>query len=403
MFEHPSAMEPMLPSADSQLTDLALDLVAESARTAGRLHPLTERTLRTLFRSINSYYSNLIEGHNTHPADIERAMREDYSVDPAKRTLQLESRAHIEIQESIEERLEHESGIQVCSAEFLRWIHSQFYQRLPQVFRGVKDPETGDMDEVLPGELRRRNVRVGRHEPPPYTALENFLRRFAEVYSPERHRGHGKLIAAAASHHRLAWIHPFLDGNGRVTRLFTDAYLRALGLKGYGLWSVSRGLARRRTDYLSHLAAADAQRRNDYDGRGNLSLEGLTGFCRFFLETCIDQASYMGGVLATDGLHKRIEAYVKLRSAGALPGKPMKPAAATVLLSAFLRGSLARGEAAALTGYSDRAGRDIIGALLKEGLLESDSPKGPVRIGLPMHAVAYLFPGVFPEEISDAS
>jgi hypothetical protein len=111
----------------------------------------------------------------------------------------------------------------------------------------------------------------------------------------------------------------------------------------------------------------------------------------------------MGGVLATDGLHKRIEAYVKLRSAGALPGKPMKPAAATVLLSAFLRGSLARGEAAALTGYSDRAGRDIIGALLKEGLLESDSPKGPVRIGLPMHAVAYLFPGVFPEEISDAS
>jgi len=69
--------------------------------------------------------------------------------------------------------------------------------------------------------------------------------------------------------------------------------------------------------------------------------------------------------------------------------------------TAFLRGALVRGEAAALTGYSDRAGRDIIGALLKEGLLESDSPKGPVRMGLPMHAVPYLFPGVFPEELMD--
>jgi Fic family protein len=401
MYEHPSAMERLLPSADSELADLALDLVAESARTAGGLDPVTEKTLRALFRSINSYSSNLIEGHDTHPADIERAMREDYSADPAKRAPQLESRAHIEIQEEIETRLAKERQIQICSAEFVCWIHDQFYQRLPRVFREVKDPETGGMDEVLPGELRRRDVRVGRHVPPPHSVLDHFLTRFTQVYSPEKHRGHGKLIAAAASHHRLAWIHPFLDENGRVTRLFTDAYLHAVGLQGYGLWSVSRGLARRRTDYLSHLAAADAQRRNDYDGRGNLSLEGLTGFCRFLLETCIDQARYMGELLATDGLHKRIEAYVKLRSAGALPGRPMKPAAAPVLLSAFLRGSLARGEAAALTGYSDRAGRDILGSLLKEVLLESDSPKGPVRMGLPMHAVAYLFPGVFPEDLMD--
>jgi len=108
MYRHPSTMEPLLPAADSELADLALDLATESARTAGRLHPVTERVLRTLFRSINSYYSNLIEGHKTHPADIERALREDYSADPAKRALQLESRAHIALQEAIEKRLAHE-------------------------------------------------------------------------------------------------------------------------------------------------------------------------------------------------------------------------------------------------------------------------------------------------------
>jgi Fic family protein len=252
---------------------------------------------------------------------------------------------------------------------------------------------------VLPGELRTREVRVGRHIPPPYAALDRFLERFAQVYAPEKHRGHCKLIAAAAGHHRLAWIHPFLDGNGRVTRLFTDAYLYAIGLKGYGLWSLSRGLARCRTGYMSHLAAADAMRRNDYDGRGNLSLEGLTGFCRFFLETCIDQARFMEQLLSTDDLHKRIEGYVTLRAAGTLPGRTIKPAAAPVLLSVFLRGTLTRGEAASLSGYSDRAGREIVSGLLKEGLLLSDSPKGPVRFGMPMHAVVYLFPGVFPEEL----
>jgi len=397
MYQHPSAMEPLLPAADSELADLALDLVAESARTAGSLHPVTERILRALFRSINSYYSNLIEGHNTHPVDIERALREDYSADPAKRALQLESRAHIKVQEDMEKRLVHEPELQICGTEFLCWLHGRFYRHLPRVFRALKDPETGDRDEVLPGALRTRDVRVGRHVPPQHAVLDRFLKRFAQVYSPAGHRGHDKLIAAVASHHRLAWIHPFLDGNGRVTRLFTDTYFHAVGLKGYGLWSVSRGLARRRADYLGHLAAADAQRRNDYDGRGNLSLDGLTGCCRFLLETCSDQARFMGELLATDNLHKRIEAYVRLRAAGALPGKPMKSAATSVLLSAFLRGSLARGEAAAVTGYSERAGRDIVGGLIKEGLLQSDSPKGPVRVGMPMHAVAYLFPGVFPE------
>jgi hypothetical protein len=106
----------------------------------------------------------------------------------------------------------------------------------------------------------------------------------------------------------------------------------------------------------------------------------------------------MGAILAIEDLQRRIDAYVRLRAAGTLPGPPIKPAAAPVLLSVFLRGALPRGEAAALTGYAERAGRDVIGGLLDEGLLLSDTPKGPVRIGLPMAAVPYLFPGVFPAD-----
>ncbi|WP_295391830.1 Fic family protein [uncultured Thiodictyon sp.] len=399
MYDDPAAMEPMLPGSDGDcgdLGDLALDLVAESARAVGRLHPLTEGTLRALLRTINCYYSNLIEGHRTHPIDIERAMRADYAGEPARRALQLESRAHIEVQQAIEERIAAEPGLAVCAPDFLCWIHERFYQQLPPAFHEVDGPGGQERETLVPGRLRECPVQVGRHVPPDARSLDRFLRRFAQAYAPERHRGHARLIAAAASHHRLAWIHPFLDGNGRVTRLFTDAYLGAIGIVGHGLWSASRGLARNRTQYLDQLAAADAPRRNDYDGRGQRSAAGLAGFCRFFLQTCIDQARFMGALLATDDLHGRIQGYVQLRAAGTLPGRPIKPAAAPVLLTVFLRGSLPRGEAAALTGYGERAGRDVIAGLLEEGLLVSDSPKGAVRIGLPMAAVPYLFPGVFP-------
>ncbi|MGI4742086.1 MAG: Fic family protein [Janthinobacterium lividum] len=50
-----------------------------------------------------------------------------------------------------------------------------------------------------------------------------------------------RIVAIGAAHHRLAWLHPFLDGNGRVMRLFSDAAFLAEGLDAGGLWSMSRG------------------------------------------------------------------------------------------------------------------------------------------------------------------
>ncbi len=91
--------------------------------------------------------------------------------------------------------------------------------------------------------------------------------------------------------------------------------LQRSGLGGYGLWNVSRGLARRRDDYRAFLAAADLQCENDLDGRGNLSDRTLTEFCRFFLEICLDQAEYMNNLLSLDNFLERLEKYVALRNA----------------------------------------------------------------------------------------
>jgi ribosomal protein L20 len=40
-------------------------------------------------RGMNCYYSNLIEGHDTLPVDIERAMRADLATEPRRRDLQI--------------------------------------------------------------------------------------------------------------------------------------------------------------------------------------------------------------------------------------------------------------------------------------------------------------------------
>jgi Fic family protein len=94
------------------------------------------------------------------------------------------------------------------------------------------------------------------------------------------------ILGAAAAHHRLLWIHPFLDGNGRVARLMSYATLRA-ALETGGVWSIARGLARDVEAYKRHLSNCDLPRRNDLDGRGALSEEALAQFTRFFLDTCL--------------------------------------------------------------------------------------------------------------------
>jgi Fic family protein len=386
-------MEPLLIGSDSRhraaLADLAFDLTQRSAGFRSSLPPSLLTSLANLVRAMNCYYSNLIEGHDTHPIDIERALKNDYSEDPHKRDLQLEAKAHIQVQEWIDRgalkggRAFREEGI--CE------IHRRFSDLLPDDLLWVEDPATKERVRVVPGELRQSDVQVGRHIAISPGALPRFLERFEKVYGSL-----GKtetIIAGAAAHHRLLWMHPFLDGNGRVARLMSHAVL--LGTLDTGaVWSVARGLARNVQEYKQLLANCDQPRRNDLDGRGTLSEETLAQFTQFFLRTCIDQVTFMESLVQPDRLRARIllwaEEEIRL---GKLP-----PKSGSILEAVLYRGELPRGDAEAIVGTGDRQARRIVSALVEFGVLESESARAPLRLTFPATLAQRWMPGLFPEK-----
>jgi Fic family protein len=386
-----SMMEPLLVAPDSrfreELSDLAVDL---AARAAGFRRSLPEgilRSLATLVRAMNCYYSNLIEGHDTHPVDIERALNKDYSADSRKRNLQLEAKAHIEVQAWIDG-----GGLagRAATTKGIREIHRRFGELLPEELLWAEDADSGERRRVVPGAFRERDVRVGRHVPISPGALVRFLEQFEQAYSD---LGRTETITGvAAAHHRLLWIHPFADGNGRVARLMSHAILLE-ALDTGGIWSVARGLARTVDTYRALLANCDLPRRNDLDGRGSLSEEALTEFTRFFLQTCLDQIDFMESLVQPDRLRHRLLAWAEEEMAmGALPPKSER-----VLEAILYRGVLARNEIPSLLGVGERQSRRVVSALVEPGVLTSTSPRAPIFLAFPARLASRWMPGLFPD------
>ena len=377
---------------DSGLPDLAMSMVRADAKLAGHLEDVTKETIRQYMAVINSYYSNLIEGNNTLPHEIRAAQRGEYHDDPLKRDLQKESVAHIHVQNWIRDQNPDQDTIYSC--DFLKAVHGEFYAQLPGHMREIKDATGNPTGRVVPGEWRSAPVIAGRHVPPAADNLDSLMKQFCEIYHPGQYSGDRKYIALMCAHHRFVWIHPFLDGNGRVARLFTDAALSALGANSVGVWCTSRGLARTSNEYKLLLARADFLRQNMLDGRGLLSQDSLVEFCRYMLITAIDQIEYMSGLLELGQLQKRISAYIQARNDNRVPAISggIKEVAALVLYHAFINGELERPMAYELSGIPDRSARRLFAQLKDEGLLTETSPRSPLRWAIPEHAEPWYFP-----------
>lgn len=394
LYDDPIQMEPLLPGEHrlGPLLEQAGDLIRQADRLNGLCQPGALAGLRRLLRAMNSYYSNKIEGQHTLPLEIEQALRDDYAKDADKARRQRLALAHMATEAQLETLWPQWDTTHVWSPQTVQDIHQDLFARLPTDDLVV--PHTHPPQNLHPGELRRQQVSVGRHAAPAADHVPAFLARWAQVYGRVR-RGELQVVAMAAAHHRLAWIHPFRDGNGRVARLHSHLVLGHLSLTN-GLWSPLRGFARSQDSYYARLAAADEPRAGDLDGRGNLTERGLEQWIAYVLEICQDQVQFMSQALALDSMKDRMAACLGYEEQVVKQGVRTESLRALHYLFAT-QGDLDRADFKAMLGLGERLATAQVSALLRRGLLESDSPHGRLRLGVPQHALRFYFPKLWPE------
>jgi len=392
-LESVQRIEPaLLDFAPPRVADLIAEISATSARLTGALHPRAAASLAQLVRIMNAYYSNLIEGHNTRPSEIVRALAGEFAADESRRNLQEEAAAHVRVQARVDELAALGSLPNPTSGEFIRWLHGEFYHSVPRTMLIVRG--RNGKYEMEPGQYRTtiaQDVAVGRHQPPSGPYVANFMRYFSERYRLSDLGMAMRIMSIPAAHHRFNYIHPFPDGNGRVSRLMSHAMAHASGIGAHGLWSISRGLARGlgdRTQYKRMMDFADSPRESDLDGRGNLSLRALIDFTTWFLEICLDQLGFMSELFDLDMLAKRLRTWAER------DGR-FKPEVGRLLEEAAVRGEFERGEAARITGLTERTARRVLNDACAAGLLASDTPKGPVSLRFPPGDAEAMFPRLF--------
>ena len=200
VYSQPHQFEPLLPQLQlGGLIDGTRVVVEKSLRLQHSVAPTTLSALRRLVRGMNSYYSNRIEGQGTHPLNIERALRADFSSAPTIAQRQRIALAHMEAEQELEGAL---PGAEVESfalhSSFVLRAHAALYGRL-----AVEDRMTQDGRVIEPGALRTEDVSVGRHQPPTAASVPAFLARMDDVYP--RVKGLDSLLfTIAAAHHRMA-------------------------------------------------------------------------------------------------------------------------------------------------------------------------------------------------------
>jgi Fic family protein len=400
LYHLPHQFEPLLPSAAAAepLLAKAHTLLTLAHQVTGRADASVMQPLTTLLRGMNSYYTNKIEGQHTLPSQLESALKKQFSTDADISRKQRMAMAHMAAEAWAETTYARADWRALLEPEVVCALHTQLFAPLPEGDRIIRDPDAdpdnGKRDYVMqPGQLRTREVRVGQHEAPSAASVPQFMQRFADAYKTTRD-GELALVAVAAAHHRLAWIHPFADGNGRVARLHSHLLLQRMGLTN-GVWSPMRGLARTQGAYYLHLAQADMPRHGDLDGRGNLSEKRLVEFIDYFLDTCIDQARFMASMLNMQTMRERIRACVAFESAR--DGSGIRMEAELALYTLFTTGPMERGEFKRITGLAARTAERLLQALEIRGLVRSATPKGKLIFGIPFNALRFYFPNLWPE------
>lgn len=394
---------PVIPASGSivlsnNIIKKAEELVINSAKLTGGHNIQFINALKDLLRITNSYYSNMIESEGTHPLDIEKAMKKEFFEDEKKKDLQMLSLIHIDIQKYLESQ-EPTEDKKVYSLNTILDIHKEFYSK--EEMNYALNIKYNDLEvNMIPGKLRTSDVSVGSHIAPSSDELEAYFNEFETLYNHSNNYSKTmRLIYAFCSHHRLVYIHPFYDGNGRISRLYLDYLFKMIDIEGYGLWNISRGLARNQDKYKQALAFADEPYKGSYDDdRGKLTLKGLNKFLEFILDVALDQVDYMSELIRIDTISTKITNYVEFSQKNMYHNiAPLPKHSEKIFQTLLVQGEIARNSIKDIINVSKPTAIKIVKELEQRNYIYSDAPKSPIKLKLNSHFASEIIPGLIPK------
>lgn len=247
------------PAFDSALVPLLFEIERLRADVgSGTTHPEVVSELHLLFDTVMSVISARIEGNHT---TVYEAVE---SIGGATTR-------------SFDDRLSEISNI-VAAVRHLDTLDPA----LPLTHGLIRDLHARTVDglsregDPTPGSYREQEVAISGsdHLPPSWIIVHAEMTGLLEFANTDRPL-HEQMMQIALAHHRFVWIHPFSNGNGRVSRLFTYAMLRktVFATRGHSALNPAAVFGNDRSAYLAALESADAL---DDDG----ALSWITFFAR---------------------------------------------------------------------------------------------------------------------------
>jgi len=175
--------------------------------------------------------------------------------------------------------------------------------------------------DPTPGSYRSTDVAIlqAEHRPPRHIAVQSEMSDLLDFANQDVNTSL-QMVHVAMAHHRFLWIHPFRNGNGRVSRLLSYAMLRKHGFvspAGYRTVNPVAVFGNDREGYYSSLSRAD-----------DLSNEGTIEWCTFFVR----------------GIHEDMERLTQLQDVDFLMRQLLEPAIGRMVAS----GGASRAEGQAL-------------------------------------------------------
>lgn len=364
----PSRMMPLYPAEGTvhKQLEYAHALIERDARLSNCLPAETVLALSDVMDIIGTYHSSRIEGYEVEPEVFTQAVADQDG--PSTRVVRSLHDALMVMRK------------RVRSCDFKAY-GSSTVQMAHRLF-------CAEQVEHMPGAYRQGVVTVGKHVSVESEAVPGMVGKLLEFHARASSKA-SKLISLLALHHRLVWIHPFLDGNGRVARLILQLAMSEAGFSA--LWSISRGLSLRVDDYYRALAGADQPRMGDLDGRGNLSDKRLVEFVQFMLEACEQEIDYAAHNLERDRLVRCIDAYFL--------DEALRPAGVTLdshlaWKALFFQGAMPRGEFKRLIPKGDRTATGQVAALAKADLVITTTSRSDLKPKIPMPLARLIFPAL---------